>query len=366
MDPYETLGVRRGAKAAEIRRAYQHLARQLHPALNPADPGAAERYRLVTQAYEVLSDPEKRDRYDRGEPLRSVEPAPPAVGFEGFDFSVKVKRTRAGFKEIFDGLLPGSSGRQQPQPGEDLEQRTRLSFAESLNGARRRVHLVRYDPCAACKGTGETALAPASCGRCQGSGQLRAARGHMVFTRSCPDCGGEGRLPRPCPRCEGEGRLMHGEWLDVVIPPGVGEGSRVRVPGCGNAGRRGGPPGDFILVVEIEPHRFFRREGEDLFCEVPVTMVEAALGAHIRVPTPDGEMTIEIPAGTQTGQRFRLRKRGVPRPEGDGRGDLYVEARVTIPPVTDSPGRALLEDLARLHPEEPRAALLDALRRERE
>jgi len=362
VDLYEALGVRRSARLAEIRRAYQRLARQLHPALNPGDPEAAERYRIVTQAFEVLSDPDARARYDRGEPLRAVEPAPPAVGFEGFDFSVKVKRTRAGFKEIFDGLLPGAGAGRQPEPGEDLEQRTRLSFDESLKGARRRVQLVRHDPCAVCGGSGETTSAPMSCGRCQGTGQLRAARGHMVFTRSCPDCGGAGRLSRPCPRCQGEGRLIQGEWIDVEIPAGVGEGSRVRLAGCGNAGRRGGRPGDFVLVVEIEPHPLFRRQGEDLFCEVPVTLVEAALGAHIRVPTPDGEMTIEIPAGTQTGQRFRLRKRGVPRPEGTGRGDLYVEVKVGIPAITDASGRALLVELARLHPGDPRAALLERAR----
>jgi molecular chaperone DnaJ len=362
VDLYEALGVRRSARIGEIRRAYQRLARQLHPALNPGDPEAAERYRVVTGAYEVLSDPESRARYDRGEPLRTVEPAPPAVGFEGFDFSVQLKRTRAGFKEIFDGLLPGGGARRQAEPGEHLEQHTRLSFEESLTGARRRVQLVRYDRCVACGGSGETTAAPASCGRCQGTGKLRAARGHMVFTRTCPDCGGAGRLQRPCPRCEGEGRLIQGEWLDVEIPAGVGEGSRVRLPGCGNAGRRGGPAGDFVLVIEVEPHPVFRREGEDLFCQVPVTLVEAALGAHIRVPTPEGEMTIEIPAGTQTGQRFRLRKRGVPRPEGTGRGDLYVEARVVVPAVTDAPARALLVELARLHPEDPRAALLERSR----
>ena len=221
MDLYEALGVGRSVRLAEIRRAYQHLARLLHPALNPGDPEAAERYRVVTHAFEVLSDPDARARYDRGEPLRTVEPAPPAVGFEGFDFSVKLKRTRAGFKEIFDGLLPGAGARRQPEPGEDLEQRTRLSFEESLAGARRRVQLVRFDPCPVCGGNGETASAPASCGRCQGSGQLRALRGHMVFTRTCPDCGGAGRLPRDCARCEGEGRLIQGEWIDVEIPAGV-------------------------------------------------------------------------------------------------------------------------------------------------
>ncbi len=155
---------------------------------------------------------------------------------------------------------------------------------------------------------------------------------------------------------------MRSEWLEVQIPAGVGDGSRVRVPGAGNAGRRGGPPGDFVLVVEMEPHPFYRREGEDLYCEVPVTIVEAALGAHVPVPTPDGPVTIEIPAGTQSGQRFRLRKRGLPRVDRKERGDLYVEARVWVPPVADDPSRELLREFARRNPADPRRELTDGLR----
>jgi molecular chaperone DnaJ len=173
----------------------------------------------------------------------------------------------------------------------------------------------------------------------------------MIFARPCADCGGRGEIRRqPCRRCGGEGRGVASEWLEVRIPAGVGDASQVRIPGAGNAGRRGGPPGDFVLTVEVEGHPVFGREGDDLHCVVDVGMIEAAMGGHVEVPTPDGKVTIEVPAGTQTGQRFRLRKRGVPHPGGGGRGDLWVEARVTIPAATDDRARALLRELAAVLP----------------
>jgi len=233
-----------------------------------------------------------------------------------------------------------------------------LSFEESLSGAERRIHVVRADHCPTCGGAGEVPFGPVPCARCGGTGQIRATRGHMIFSRACGDCGGAGALTqRPCQRCGGEGRLVQSEWLDVQIPAGAAAGSRVRIPGCGNAGRHGGAPGDFVLEIEVEPHRLYRREGDDLHCIVPVTMAEAALGGHIDVPTPDGPVTIEIPAGTQTGQRFRLRKRGAPKIGEKARGDLYVEARVVVPAITDNRSRALLEEVARLNPDDPRKDL---------
>lgn len=358
MDFYEALGVRRSASAAEIRRAYQRLARLLHPALNPGDPVAAERFGFVSRAFDVLSDTRRRSEYDRGD--RPAQEAVPVreVGFEGFDFSAEAVGS-VGFRELFAGVLKTHGARERtPARGEDLEQATRISFEESLTGTGRRIHLVRQDHCPACGGAGEVAFGPVPCPRCQGTGQVRAKRGHMVFSRACADCSGNGRLRRrPCPRCGAEGRLMQSEWLEVQIPPGVEHGGRVRVPGCGNAGRLGGEAGDFVLVVEVEPHPFFRREGEDLHCTVPVTMTEAALGAHVEVPTPGGPVTIEIPGGTQAGQRFRLRKRGVPRLGEKGRGDLFVEVEVRVPRIDDDRSRELLRELARLNPEDPRRDL---------
>jgi molecular chaperone DnaJ len=343
VDLYERLGVKRSAGGAEIRRAWQRLSRALHPAVNPGDPVAAERYREAAQAFEILADPKRRSAYDRGE--LETDPVAPQVegGFEGFDFEARVRVESVGFRDIFD-----PAARAADAPGEDVEQATRVSFEESMRGAQRRVHLVRFEACEGCRGAGEVAFGPVPCPRCAGSGSVRGSRGHMIFSRPCPQCDGRGELlRRPCPRCSGEGRALSSEWLEVHIPAGVGNGTKVRLPGAGNAGRRGGAPGDFVLTVEVEPHPLFRREGPDLFCSVGVGMVQAAMGGHVEVATPDGTVTIEVPAGTQNGQRFRLRKRGLPRLEGGGRGDLWVEARVVIPAVTDDRGRELLRELDR-------------------
>ena len=355
MDLYQVLGIREGATTAEVRRAYQKLARRLHPDLNPGDPQAAERFRAVSSAFTVLSDAQRRAAYDRGEAV-PVSPGVPEVGFHGFDFSAEVRLGGAGFQEIFGSVLrPPSPSDAETARGEDLEQSTRLAFEESFRDTRRRVHLIRQERCPACQGLGDVSLTPRPCPSCEGTGQVRTRRGRMVFSRRCTDCSGAGTVGRrPCGRCAGEGRLMRSEWLDVDIPAGVADGSRLRIPGAGNAGRRGGPPGDFVLVVEVEPHPFYRREGEDLHCEVPVTIVEAALGAHVEVETPDGPVNIEIPAGTQSGQRFRLRKRGLPRPGKKGRGDLYVRARVWVPSVADDASRELLREFARRNPADPR------------
>ncbi len=345
MELYEALGVKRGAGAAEIRRAWQRLARALHPALNPGDPVAADRYRDAAAAFAVLSDPKKRAAYDRGELPVAAAAAPPEGKFEGFDFSARVRVERVGFREIFDAAL-GPQPAPQTLRGEDLEQATRVTFEESLCGASRRVHLVRFEPCPHCEGHGDVAFGPVVCARCSGNGTVRGSRGHMIFSRRCSECDGAGEIRRAeCPRCTGEGRVMASEWLDVQIPPGVADGSQVRLPAAGNAGRRGGPTGDFMLTVEVEPHPVFRREGDDLYTTVEVGMIEAAGGGHVEITTPEGPVTIEIPAGTQSGQRFRLRKRGMPRPGTTGRGDLWVEARVVIPAVTDDESRARLRQL---------------------
>ena len=362
MDLYEILGAPRNASLAEIRRAYQKRARSLHPALNPGDPSAGERFRAVSRAFEILSDPQRRAEYDRGEPLAPA-PTGPDVGFEGFDFGAELRVGGIGFHEIFDGVLSATPAQPAPgTPGESVEQTTRLTFEEAVSGTRRQVRVVRLDHCPICRGHGDVAVGPAPCPACQGSGRVRARRGHMIFSRRCPDCGSTGVIDRrACQRCNGEGRLMRSEWLDVEIPPGVADGMRLRVPSAGNAGRKAAPPGDFFLVVSVEPHPFYRREGDDLHCVVPVRLTEAALGGHVEVPTPSGPVTIELPAGTQPGQRLRLRKRGMPRLGGKGRGDLYVEVKVLVPTVADARGRELLQELAGRNPEDPRKDLAGLL-----
>jgi molecular chaperone DnaJ len=264
-------------------------------------------------------------------------------------------RGGAGFRELFGGVMEHEA---EAARGEDLEQTARISFEEAFHGCQRQLHLMRQEACPICQGAGDASHLPTPCTSCSGSGSLRASRGGMVFSRRCPECAGRGVLTRrPCTRCSGEGRLPAAELLQVALPPGVEGGARIRVPGAGNAGRRGGAPGDLVLVVEVEPHPFYRREGEDLHCTVPISMVEAALGAHVEVPTPDGPVTIEFPAGTQGGQRFRLRKRGLPRLGEKGRGDLWVETQVVVPAVTEDDARRLLEEFAKAAPQQPRREL---------
>jgi len=356
MELYEALGVRRGATAAEIRRAWHRLSRALHPALNPGDPLAADRYREAAAAFEVLSDPQRHAAYDRGERPAAAVASLPQSGFEGFDFSARVRVETVGFRDIFDEALRPAAP-LAAQQGEELEQTTRVSFEESLQGATRSVHLVRFEACPHCLGAGDVAFGPVACPRCHGKGIVRGSRGHMIFSRPCRDCDGSGQLRRAaCPRCSGEGRAVASEWIELRIPPGVGNGSQVRLPGGGNVGRCGGTPGDFVLTVEVEPHPVFRREGDDLHRPVAVGMIEAAMGGHVEVATPDGPVTIEVPAGTQDGQRFRLRKRGVPHLGGEGRGDLWVEARLVVPAITDDRGRALLRELAERLAEQARSS----------
>jgi molecular chaperone DnaJ len=358
MDLYLLLGVRRNATVAEVRRAWQKHARRLHPDLNPGDPVARQRFEEVSRAFEVLSDAQRRAEYDRGEVRAAPRPRVADVGFAGFDFSAEAQVGSVGFEQIFEGVLAGSAVADAAAPGEDLEQSARISFDEAFGGATRRLNLVRLGACASCGGTGDVATGPQPCEACGGAGQVRGRRGRMIFTRPCRECASSGVLShRPCGRCSGEGRSMQSEWVEVAIPAGVREGSRINLPGLGNAGRRGGPPGDFHLVIHVDPHALYRRQDDDLHCEVPVTMTEAALGAHVEVPTPDGPIAIEIPAGTQTGQRFRMRKRGMPRPDGQGRGDLYVEARVWVPVVRDDESRELLREFERRNRHDPRRDL---------
>ncbi len=363
MNLYDLLGVPRKATAAQIRRAFQKRARCFHPDLNPGDPVAAARFREISEAFEVLSDAQRRGDYDRGAPgVRAVAPAVPAVPeiqFQGFDFTLET-RGRASFRELWGEVLEQrKQADAEARPGEDLEEKARLTFAEAYHGTERRFQIVRQGACPDCHGTGDLPRQPVTCAACRGTGQVRASRGHMVFLRRCDECGAAGAISRrPCDRCAGAGRGMHGEWLQVNIPPGVQDGERLRLSGAGNAGVRGGPPGDFVLAVEVEPHPVYRREKDDLHCTVPITIAEAALGGHVDVPTPDGPVTIELPAGTQEGQTFRLRKRGFPR-MGGGRGDLHVQVRVQVPRVTEGAARDLMRQFAALQRDEPRRALFD-------
>lgn len=303
-------------------------------------------FALVAQAFEVLSDPERRSAYDRGVVEGKTLKEKPPLAFEGFDFA-KGGRGAQGFRELFESAIEPAGG--SAKHGEDLEVTLRISFDEAFRGAHRRLSVTRLSPCATCDGSGHVARAAQTCLTCNGEGTTRVRRGHLVFRARCRDCDGSGqRVQDVCPTCGGESRVHETEWMDVTVPPGIEHGARLRLPSAGNAGCRGGAPGDFVVHVEVEPHPLYRRAGHDLYVEVPVPIFEAAMGGHVSVKTPDGDVPIEIPAGTQGSQRFRLRKRGMPHfGEPSARGDLWAEVKLVVPAVTDAESRALLVEVAR-------------------
>ena len=356
MDLYELLGIARGATLIEIKRSYKRLARKYHPDINPGDNAAEARFKEITRAYETLSDPERRLRYDAG--ALSGASASVSFEFEGFDFSGgtgPIDATTFGdlFAEVF-------SQRQEAHPaqaarGADLHAPVSLTFDEAMRGTRRQLTLTRRDSCQTCRGVGFLKIAEARCQRCQGSGLIRSRRGSMVFSKSCEACGGSGRLQQTaCGRCGGAGVEMRSEMIRVGIPPGVSDGARIRVPGKGNAGERGGPAGDLYLAVQVAPHETFVREGDNFHIVAPIGVHEAALGARIEVPAPDGTARLRVPPGTQTGQRFHIRGRGAPSPRNGERGDLVVEVRIVLPKVLDERSKELLREFGRINDEQIR------------
>ena len=358
MDLYILLGVKREATAADIKRAYRRLARRFHPDINPGDREAAARFRQIVDAYETLIDPDRRRRYDSGKLTNGVDDAT-SFGFAGFDFSGAVVGDRATtFGELFEEVFTRRSERERPidaERGADLHLRVSLSSEEAWHGREWPVTLTRQDTCRSCAGSGYHRTVESRCVSCEGSGIVRSVRGHMVFSKNCPHCGGSGRLRQlACETCDGRGVETRAEAISVKIPAGVADGSRVRVPGKGHTGVRGGPPGDLYIDVDVRPHPFYRREGDDLHCVVPVAIHEAALGAKVEIPTPDGVARLRVPPGTQSGQRFRLRERGVPSLRGGPRGDLVVEVRLMLPRVLDERSKELLREFGRINGESVR------------
>ena len=374
-DYYEILGVKRNASDAEIKKAYRRLARKHHPDVNPGDKQAEEKFKQIQEAYDVLSEPEKRKVYDRYGSYRegqggfdpSARPGGPG-GFSDFDFDFS-NRGGGGaggggrsFADIFSDLFSGRRGgteTEAPERGQDLEYHITIPFLDAVNGTEARISVGHRETCARCGGSGSISGARSRpCPTCGGKGEIQRTHGAMRFTSPCPQCGGSGRIKvGDCPVCGGAGTVQKADSLNVRIPAGVNDGSRVRVPAKGDAGERGGPPGDLYLVVHVQPHHFFEREGANVVCRVPLTVTEAALGAKIEVPTVDGKALLKIPAGTQSGQKFRLRGRGAPSLKGGPRGDQIVEVRVVLPQLRDERSKEILREFARLNPQDPRADL---------
>jgi molecular chaperone DnaJ len=361
MDFYILLGLGRNASLGEIKRAYRRLARKYHPDINPGDKRAAAQFRQIAEAYETLIDPMLRQRYDAGDvtsPALEVRTA----GFEGFDFSVSVSGASAPtFGDLFSEVWrqrEAAFAPHQPERGADLHLTMALPFEVAAWGGPRQVTVTRQERCALCRGTGTAPSAHRECADCLGSGLIKSTRAHMVFSRPCVPCQGTGRRPElRCRACGGEQREMRTETLTIQMPPGLADGARVRVPEKGHAGLKGGESGDLLVNVVVEPHPVFRREGDDLYLAVPIAIHEAALGARLEVPALDGVARLRIPPGTQSGQRFRVRERGVPSSRDGRRGDLVVEVHLVLPRVLDERSKDLLREFGRLNAEDVRKDL---------
>jgi molecular chaperone DnaJ len=358
MDLYELLGLARGATLIEIKRTYRRLARKYHPDINPGDNAAEARFKEIARAYETLSDPDLRLRYDAAGAMTDGSTTV-TVGFEGFDFSSSAAHSSAPtFGDLFAEVF---TKRQQsrsilgPEAGADLHTTLALTFEEAMRGVQKPLTLTRREACRACRGAGLLNVTESRCQRCQGTGVTRSRRGNMVFSKTCEACEGAGRLARTtCVACAGLGVEARTETINVRIPAGVSDGSRIRVPETGNAGVRGGRLGDLYIAVQVEPHDMFRREGDDFHVVVAVAVHEAALGAKIEVPAPDGTARLRVPPGTQSGQRFRVHGRGAPSPRNGERGDLVVEVKIVLPRLLDERSKELLREFGRINHDDVR------------
>ncbi|MBZ5619924.1 MAG: molecular chaperone DnaJ [Acidobacteriia bacterium] len=376
-DYYDTLGIPRKASADDIRKSYRRLARKHHPDLNPGDKSAEERFKKVQEAYDILSDPKKRQMYDQygfysesgfpgASPGGPTGHAPhPGMDFGGFDFSDlageatrggRRAETGGGFRDVFSQFFGrgGAPQEAEPEKGGDLEYVMDIDFWQAIRGTQTRLNITRYDICETCHGSGSTGTGEVTCPQCKGTGNVTQMAGAMRFNLTCPRCGGSGILRNACPTCGGDGRVTRTETVDVRIPPGARNGSRLRVPGKGNAGTMGAPPGDLYITTKVEEHPFFHREGDDIEIKVPIAVWEAALGSKIEVPTIDGRTLLKIPQGTHTGQRFRLREKGVLNSRTNQRGDQIVEVAIQAPEPRDERTKEILRELKALHPDDPR------------
>ncbi|MBC8536289.1 molecular chaperone DnaJ [Feifania hominis] len=354
-DYYEVLGLQKGASADDIKKAYRKLAKKYHPDMNPGDKVAEMKFKEVGEAYEVLSDAEKKSRYDQFG-FAGVDPNFAAggaggAGFEGFgDFS--------GFGDIFEsffggGFGGGSSARRGPQKGEDAECVVTLSFEEAVFGCEKQVQVDRIEKCDTCGGSGAApGTKPETCPHCHGTGQVkvqqRSMLGYMTTVRACDQCGGTGQIVKEaCKTCGGRGAVRHRRKIEIKIPAGIDDGQTIYLRGQGHAGSRGGPAGDLLVTVRVRPHAIFERRGFDLYLDLPVSFVDAALGAELEVPTVDGKVSYTLPEGTQTDAVFKFAGKGVPRLNSRGRGDMYAKVVVEVPKNLKKNQKELLREFAK-------------------
>ncbi len=349
-DYYEILGVERGADAEEIKKSYRRLAIKHHPDKNPGDKAAEEKFKELGEAYEALSDPQKRAAYDQYGHA-AFDPRMRGARGGGFHDATDIFREVFGGGSIFEDLFGG--GRQDPtqaQRGADLRYDMEITFEEAAQGCEKEITVTKQDRCDVCHGSGaETGSKSKVCPTCGGRGQVVSSRGIFSIAQTCPRCEGAGKvLEKPCPGCRGTGRRERTSKIKLRIPAGVDTGSRLRSAGNGEAGQRGGPTGDLYVVLHVQAHEIFQREGDDLICEVPVNFVQADLGAEIEVPTLSGQAHIKIPPGTQPGTTFRLKGKGIKNIQGFGAGDLHVRVGVEVPAHLNHAQKAKLQEFAEL------------------
>ncbi len=343
-DYYKVLGVDRGATDEEIKKAFRRLVHEHHPDKHTGDKGKEEQFKVINEAYETLKDPEKRSYYDRhgyaagaGQNFRGGGPGGPGFGGDFHDI----------FSEVFSDFF-GNTRRAGSERGADLRYDLEITFEEAAFGAEKPITIPRATSCASCHGSGSRQGSPPQpCSTCRGAGQVRFQQGFFTVTRPCNACNGAGvTIKDPCNTCRGSGRVRTTGTLTVKIPPGVDTGSRLRLANEGEHGERGGSPGDLYIVLTVKPHAIFRREEDDVICEVPVSFSQAALGAEIDVPTIEGTVKIKIPAGTQTGKTFRLKHKGIASLHGGRRGDEQVIIRVETPTRLTKRQKELLQEFA--------------------
>ncbi len=383
-DYYAMLGVKKTASPDDIRKAFRKLARKYHPDVNPGDKKSEEKFKEISEANDILSDEKKRKIYDQfGFYSDQIDPAAAEAAaragrtaggggqqgapfdFSGFDFSEEAPGGGGGtgqgwgnFRDIFSGMFSGRERHAQgPQPGTDLEYQVNVDFWTAIRGGVARLEIQRQEICPSCHGRASTGGSQ-PCPECHGSGQVTQMGGRMKFNIQCPRCGGSGKVQNACPTCHGEGVVYKTEPLEFRIKPGTRDGQRIRLAGKGNAGLNGGAAGDLYLIIRAGTNPVFTRTGDDIYITVPVTVSEAALGGRIEVPTIDGRAQLRIPPGTQSGQKLRMRERGVPSATKEGvRGDEIVTVEVAVPQLCDERSREILREFAKLNPEDPRESL---------